>query len=52
MQQELMLTKKNASVVIVGAGPTGLTAGNLLGIAGIDTVILERNAGLPEGYRI
>lgn len=48
MQQESMLTKKHASVVIVGAGPTGLTAGNLLGMAGIDTVILERNAGLSD----
>ena len=36
------------SVVIVGAGPTGLTAGNLLGMAGIDTLILERNASLSD----
>lgn len=36
----------NASVVIVGAGPTGLTAANLLGQAGIDTLVLERNPGL------
>jgi 3-(3-hydroxy-phenyl)propionate hydroxylase len=36
------------SVVIVGAGPTGLTAGNLLGLAGIDTLILERNATLSD----
>ncbi|MHB8600950.1 MAG: bifunctional 3-(3-hydroxy-phenyl)propionate/3-hydroxycinnamic acid hydroxylase MhpA [Ktedonobacteraceae bacterium] len=36
----------NASVVIVGAGPTGLAAANLLGQAGIDTLLLERNAGL------
>src|SRR2546429_9701191 len=33
-------------VVIVGAGPTGLAAGNLLGAAGIATLILERNSGL------
>jgi len=33
------------SIVIVGAGPTGLTMGNLLGMLGIDTLILERNAG-------
>jgi 3-(3-hydroxy-phenyl)propionate hydroxylase len=36
----------NASVVIVGAGPTGLAAANLLGQAGIDTLLLERNPGL------
>jgi len=37
-----------ASVVIVGAGPTGLAAGNLLGLAGVDTLILEQNATLSE----
>ena len=36
------------SVIIVGAGPTGLAAGNLLGMMGIETLILERNAGLSE----
>ncbi|HVB23801.1 MAG TPA: bifunctional 3-(3-hydroxy-phenyl)propionate/3-hydroxycinnamic acid hydroxylase [Ktedonobacteraceae bacterium] len=36
----------NASVVIVGAGPTGLAAANLLGQAGINTLILERNPEL------
>jgi len=36
------------SVVIVGAGPTGLAAGNLLGMAGIDTLILERNADVSD----
>ncbi len=36
------------SVVIVGAGPTGLAAGNLLGLAGIDTLILEQHAGLSD----
>ncbi len=36
----------NATVVIVGAGPTGLAAANLLGQAGIDTLVLERNPGL------
>jgi len=36
------------SVVIVGVGPTGLTAGNLLGMAGIDTLILERNASVSD----
>src|SRR5436305_9930979 len=36
------------SVVIVGAGPTGLTMGNLLGMVGIDTLIVERNASLSD----
>ena len=36
------------SVIVVGAGPTGLAVGNLLGMMGIDTLILERNASLSE----
>ena len=36
------------SVIIVGAGPTGLAAANLLGMAGIKTCILERNADLSD----
>ena len=36
------------SVIIVGAGPTGLMLGNLLGMAGIETLILESNAGLSD----
>ncbi len=36
------------SVVIVGAGPTGLMAANLLGLAGIKTLVLERNLGLSD----
>ena len=35
-----------SSVVIIGAGPTGLTAANLLAAYGIDVVVLER-AGAP-----
>jgi 3-(3-hydroxy-phenyl)propionate hydroxylase len=38
--------KKRFAVVIVGAGPTGLVTANLLGLAGIDTLLLERNADL------
>jgi 3-(3-hydroxy-phenyl)propionate hydroxylase len=34
--------------VIVGAGPTGLAAGNLLGMAGIATLIIERNSGVSN----
>lgn len=33
-------------VLIVGGGPTGLAAGNLLGLAGVETLILERNQHL------
>src|SRR5713226_9960428 len=36
------------SVIIAGAGPTGLTAANLLGMLGIDALVLERNAGLID----
>lgn len=34
----------SADVVIIGAGPIGLTAANLLGSMGIDAVVLEQNA--------
>ena len=33
-------------VAIVGAGPVGLMTANLLGLAGIHVLVLERNAGL------
>lgn len=36
------------SIIIVGAGPTGLAAANLLGFYGIDVLVLERNSGLSE----
>ncbi len=41
-------TDESIPIVIVGAGPTGLAAGNLLGVAGIPTLIIERNAGLSN----
>ncbi|HEY0756916.1 MAG TPA: FAD-dependent monooxygenase [Ktedonobacteraceae bacterium] len=34
------------AVIIVGAGPTGLALGNLLGIYGLDALIIESNAEL------
>ncbi|MGH2507526.1 MAG: bifunctional 3-(3-hydroxy-phenyl)propionate/3-hydroxycinnamic acid hydroxylase [Ktedonobacteraceae bacterium] len=36
------------SAIIVGAGPTGLALGNLLGMYGLDALIIERNATLSE----
>ncbi|MES2171113.1 MAG: FAD-dependent monooxygenase, partial [Actinomycetota bacterium] len=38
-------------VIIVGAGPVGLSFGNLLGQAGVSTLILEANAGLTADPR-
>ena len=38
-------------VAIIGAGPTGLTAANLLGQAGIETLLIERNARLSADPR-
>ena len=35
-----------AEVVIIGTGPIGLMTANLLGLAGIRVLVLERNAGL------
>ena len=35
-----------AEVAIIGAGPVGLMTANLLGLAGICVLVLERNAGL------
>lgn len=40
-----------SDVVIVGAGPVGLMLANLLGAAGVETVLIERNdrlVGLPR----
>src|ERR1700744_4166787 len=38
-------------VAIVGAGPTGLTLANILGLAGVRTVLIERNAGTVQEPR-
>lgn len=35
----------DCDVIVVGAGPTGLTAANLLGRMGVRTMLIERNAG-------
>jgi 3-(3-hydroxy-phenyl)propionate hydroxylase len=39
------------SVVVVGAGPTGLTLSNSLGLAGIDVLLVERNATTVQEAR-
>ncbi len=41
----------NHQVVIVGAGPVGLTLANLLGVHGVRTLVLERNAGTVDEPR-
>lgn len=41
----------NADVIIVGAGPTGLLLGNLLGAMGVQTVIVERNNSTVDAPR-
>ena len=43
-----MIDRTSCDVLIVGAGPIGLTAANVLGQAGIDTIVIERNPGLSE----
>lgn len=45
------MSRPRFSVVIVGAGPTGLALGNLLGAYGLDALLVERNAGLSMDPR-
>lgn len=40
-----VMKKLNTKVVIIGAGPSGLLLGQLLGKQGIDNIILERASG-------
>lgn len=39
------LNSINTDVLIIGAGPTGLTLANLLGQAGVNTLIIDRKPG-------
>ena len=45
------MTETHFQVAIVGCGPVGLTLANLLGVYGIRTVVLERNATTVEEPR-
>jgi 3-(3-hydroxy-phenyl)propionate hydroxylase len=45
------MSRSSFSVVIAGAGPTGLALGNLLGAYGLDVLLVERNAGLSASPR-
>ena len=39
-------------VAILGAGPTGLSLANLLGVMGVRTVLIERNETTVQAPRI
>jgi 3-(3-hydroxy-phenyl)propionate hydroxylase len=41
----------SCDVVIVGAGPTGLTLANLLGKAGVNVIVIERNPSTVQAPR-
>jgi 3-(3-hydroxy-phenyl)propionate hydroxylase len=43
-----MPSSPTCPVIVIGAGPTGLTLANLLGMAGIRVLVIERNAA-PVG---
>lgn len=42
---------ETVDVVIVGSGPTGLTITNFLGLAGVRTLVVERNATTTDEPR-
>lgn len=39
------MARPHPDVLVVGGGPTGLTVANLLGTFGVQTLLIERNAG-------
>jgi 3-(3-hydroxy-phenyl)propionate hydroxylase len=51
LRLESMTTRTHWPVVIVGAGPTGLTLAGLLGRYGVDVLIVERNPQTVEEPR-
>ena len=46
-----MTLRPHYPIVIAGAGPTGLTLANLLGVYGIETLVLERNPATVQEPR-
>ena len=38
------MSQSHYPIIVVGAGPTGLTLANLLGVYGVEALVLERNA--------
>ena len=49
------MSSLDCDVIIVGAGPTGLTLANLLGKAGVSVILVERNdttVGAPRAVSI
>ncbi len=40
-----IVSRRSADVLVVGAGPTGLLAANLLALYGVDVIVVERNEG-------
>jgi 3-(3-hydroxy-phenyl)propionate hydroxylase len=45
------MVRESTQVVVVGAGPVGLTAALRLGLAGISCIVIEREPALPEDLR-
>lgn len=45
------MTQRRVPVLIVGAGPVGLTLANLLGRAGVETLLVEANATTSDSPR-
>ncbi len=50
MFNETMREYTDSDVIIIGAGPAGLTAGRELGRSGVKTLIVEQNNYLGGGY--
>lgn len=50
-QEQQQEAAQDADVIILGAGPTGLTCANLLGAMGVRTYVIERNATTVQAPR-
>jgi 3-(3-hydroxy-phenyl)propionate hydroxylase len=51
LSERTIVSEAHFPIAIVGAGPTGLTFANLLGVYGVDTLVLERNAATVQEPR-